>query len=200
MNLTSKTKALVLTCFAAFCLFTPFSATSLFSSEQVSHPRIGIVNFKECVEKSKIGKFEQSNFEGFKKQLEEILMEKEKSLTEISNKFNDPDYLDSLSAEAENELKHKFRSLNQELNQYQSQYYQALNQANFKIIQTINELIAKASKELAATKHIDLILNEESGFFYTSMLDVTADVIALMDQLFEKNMANAKTPALPQLP
>ncbi|MFQ5729127.1 MAG: OmpH family outer membrane protein, partial [Waddliaceae bacterium] len=81
--------------------------------------KIGLVNFKACVEKSKFGKQEQDNFEALKKQMEGVLEEKEKTLSEISTKFNDPDYLDSLSSEAEAELKHKFRSLNQELAQHQ---------------------------------------------------------------------------------
>ncbi len=75
--------------------------------------KVGVVNFKTCVEQSEMGKKEQANFESLKKQMEGVLEEKEKALNEIANKFNDPDYLDSLSPEAEAELKHKFRSLNQ---------------------------------------------------------------------------------------
>src|SRR3990167_4018615 len=74
------------------------SAASVQAAEAL---KIGVVNFKYCVENSKLGKEEQANFEGIKKKMEEVLEQKEKALTEIAGKFNDPDYLDTLSAEAE---------------------------------------------------------------------------------------------------
>src|ERR1700722_11582191 len=123
--------------------------------------KVGVVDFKTCVEKSKYGKKEQSNFDALKKQMEGVLEEKEKTLTEISQKINDPDYMDSLSNEAEAELKHKFRALSQELAQHQQQFYQLLNQANFKIVQALTESIAKASKTVAKEKGLDLVVHDE---------------------------------------
>ena len=88
--------------------------------------KVVYVDFKECVEGSKLGKQEQSTFENLKKQMEKALEEQEKTLTDLATKLNDTDYLDSLTPEAETELKRKFRALNQEMNQVQSQYYQTL--------------------------------------------------------------------------
>ncbi|NGX42261.1 MAG: hypothetical protein K940chlam7_00539 [Chlamydiae bacterium] len=146
---------------------------------------IGFVDFKKCVEQSKLGKQEQANFESMKKQMEDVLGEKEKSLSDISTKFDDPDYLDTLSPEAEAEMKHKFRNLNQELSQHQQQYYQILNQANFKIIQKISETINEASKTVAKDKSLDIILNEEGAFYYKDTLDVSADIVKVMDATFK---------------
>lgn len=161
------------------------SSVSVQASESLN---IAFVNFKTCVEKSKMGEQEQGNFENLKNQMEGVMEEKEKTLSEIAKKFNDPDYIDSLSADAEAELKHQFRNLNQELNQQQSQYYQALQQANFKIIQKITELITKASDEVAKSKGYDVILNEEGAFFNSSKLDISNEIIAVMDQMYEKEV------------
>ncbi len=143
--------------------------------------KVGVVDFKACVEKSKFGKKEQANFDALKKQMEGVLEEKEKALTEVSKKMNDPDYLDSLSPEAEAELKHKYRSLTQELAQHQQQFYQMLNQANFKIIQKITEEIGKASKSIAQAKGLDLIVHEESTFYFDKALDISNDIIKVLD-------------------
>jgi len=161
-----------------------FAAAPSLEAAQVNN--IGIVNFKICVENSKVGKKEQQHFESMKKQMEDMLVEKEKSLNEIATKFNDPDYLDSLSPEAEAEMKHKFRTLSQELQQHQNQYYQVLNQENFKIIQKIGEHITEASKVVAKNKNLDMVLNEEMAFFHTDALDISNDVVKVMDQLYKE--------------
>lgn len=157
--------------------------------------KIGVVNFKDVVEHSKYGKLEQSNFEMLKKQMESVLEDKEKALTEITNKFNDPDYIDSLSSEAELELKHKFRMINQEVGQIQAQYYQTLNQANMKILQKLNELVAKASTNIAKENSLDLILNDDGGFYYAPQLDISKKVIAALDMMYDAEMKiNASNP------
>lgn len=175
---------------AAFlCTITALGAadTKALPAASGSQVKIGIVNFKRAVEESKIGKKEQTNFDNLKKQMESVLEEKEKALNEITAKFNDPDYLDSLSAEAENELKHKFRSMSQDLSQIQSQYYQTLNQANMKILQKLNDLVAEASTKVAKDKGLDIILNDDGGFYFSNSLDTSKDVIEAMNQQFDKD-------------
>lgn len=159
--------------------------------------KIGVVNFKVAVEESKAGKLEQANFENLKKQMEAVLEEKEKSLTELAAKFNDPDYLDSLSSEAENELKHKFRTMNQDLTQIQNQYYQTLNQANMKILQKLNDHVAVAAAKFAKEKGYDLVINEDSIYFSQSVLDVTRPVIEMMNIDFDKEQKEAKNAPAP---
>jgi outer membrane protein len=154
--------------------------------------KIAIVDFKTCVEKSKLGKQEQANFDALKKQMETILEEKEIALNDLAGKFNDMDYLDSLSPDAEAELRRKFRALNQELTQQQSQYYQALNQANIKIIQKITDVIAEASKEIARKHKIDLVLNEDGAFYKIADLDISNLVITSMDEKYDKETKEMK--------
>lgn len=166
--------------------------------EQMKPLRIALVNFKTCVEKSKLGQKEQAKFEAMKKQMETILMEKEKALTEVATKFNDIDYLDSLSPEAEAELKKQYRTLNQEFNQQQNQFYQSLSQTNVAVIQKLTEAVTKASEEVAKKNQIDLVLNEDSCFYNAPALDISALVVAVLDESFEKDNKDAK-PGAPSL-
>lgn len=160
--------------------------------------KIRVVNFKTCVETSKQGQQEQGSFEALKKQMESVLSDKEKSLNEIAAKFEDPDYLDSLSPEAETEIKRKFRSLNQELTQLQNQYYQALNQTNVKVVQKLTDIVNEASKVVAKQNGFDLVFSDESAFFAAPDLDISTMVVAAMDQKFEELKAKEKeNPAKP---
>lgn len=163
-----------------------FSSINAANEDSGKAPVIRMINFKNCVEQSKMGKQEQASFEGLKKQMENVLEEKEKVLNEINAKATDPDYLDSLSPEAETELKRKFRTLSQEIMQLQNQYYQALSQTNMKVLQKLNEVVVKASEKIAQQEKIDLIYNEESTFFYSPKLDISSKVVAIMDEMFEK--------------
>ncbi|KAF3362020.1 putative Skp-like protein [Chlamydiales bacterium STE3] len=148
--------------------------------------KIGMINFKRCVEDSKIGKQEQDTFEAMKKKLEDVLEEKDKELSALAEKLNDPDQLDLMSAEAETELKRKFRALSQEMSQMQTQYYQSLQQTNFKIVQGLSENVGTAAEQVAKEENYDLLLNDEGAFFYNKALDVSSKVTAKMDQLFDE--------------
>jgi len=150
---------------------------------------IRTVNFNTCVDTSKLGKLEKANFEALKKQMEGILGDKEKTLNEIAEKFEDPDHLDSLSPEAETEMRHDFRNKNQELTQLQSQYYQALNQTNMKVVQKLTEIVNGTAATVAKQNGIDLILSEESYFFAIPELDISPMVVTIMDQLFDEAKA-----------
>jgi outer membrane protein len=160
------------------------------------------VNFATCVSDSKLGKQEQASFENLKKQMSSLLEDTEKQLNDLAAKFNDPEYLDGLSPEAEEELKVKFRTLNEELGRYQNQYYQVMNQANGRIIQTLSTSINTASEKVAKDKKLNMVVNKDACFYYTPALDVTTSVIAEMDKNFAQDSkkqatAEAEAPAAP---
>lgn len=178
-------KKFILTAAAAFALV----------SMDLAAAQYGFVNFKDVLEKSKLGQQEQAAFESLKEQMEKVLQEKDKELNEIASKFNDPDYIDTLSPEAENDLKHKFRTLSQELNEKQGQFYQALQQAQVKIMAKLAEYVSKASEKLAKDKKLDAVFNQDATFFWNKDLNVSADVIKEIDAIFEKEAKEA--PAKP---
>lgn len=143
--------------------------------------KIAIVDLKVCAELSKLGKKEQEGFEALRKQMESVLGEKEKVLTDLNTKLNDADYLDSLTLEAETELKRKFRTLSQEAAQLQQQYMQMLQQANFKVVQNLTDSVTTASQTLAKKEGYDLLLNKEIAFYAADTLDISKQVVGIMD-------------------
>jgi len=155
----------------------------------------GIVNFASCITDSKLGKQEQASFESLKNQMVGLLQDTEKQLGEISTKLNDSEYLDGLSPEAIDELKAKFQMLSEELNRYQNQYYQVLNQANMRIIQTVSNSINLASEKVAKDKKLAMIVNKEACFFFNPQLDITSVVISEMDRVFDQEAKKAAATA-----
>ncbi len=161
---------------------------------------IGIVNFSTCVAESKLGKQEQASFEALKNQMGSLMQDTEKKLQEVSAKFNDPEYMDGLSPEGEEKLKTEFKALNEELGRYQNQYYQVLNQANMKIVQTVHADINAAAERIAKEKKLSMIVNKDACFFYNPQLEITTLVVAEMDKNFkepEKVAAPLPTNAAP---
>ena len=155
-------------------------------------PLIGVVNFANCVTESKCGKKEQENMENLRRQMASLIEGTEKELQEISAKFDDTEYLDSLSPKAEEELKIKHQALQEDLGRYQQQFYQVLNHANYQMVQKISGTIAQAAEKVAKSKHLDYVMNREACFYTRSDLDVTNLVIAEMDRTFEIDAKSAK--------
>ncbi|MBI5274545.1 MAG: OmpH family outer membrane protein [Chlamydiales bacterium] len=153
-----------------------------------------IVDFASCVQESKYGKREQESFESLRKQLHAILDDAEKQLNDVASKLQDQDYIDSLSPNGEQELRMKFQALSEELNRYQSQYYQILQQANMRIIQSIAMQINHASEAVAKNKKIPIVINKEAAFYYDPTLDITKSVISQMDKDFEIAEKEGKLP------
>jgi len=148
---------------------------------------VGIVNFSTCMSESKLGLQEQKSFDSLKEQMTSLIEDTEKQLNEITAKFNDAEYMDGLSPEAEEEMKTKYHALNEEIGRYQNQFYQVMQQANMKIMQTLAANIQEASEKVAKNKKLTMVMNKEACFFAAPTLDVTNLVIAEMDLAFEKN-------------
>lgn len=146
---------------------------------------IAVVNFTTCVQESKFGKKEQENFDNLRKQMVSMIEESQKELQELSQKLEDTDYLDSLSPKAEEELKMKFQTKNQDIARIQNQYYQMLQQANMQVMQKLNENVSKASEAVALKKNLGVVMNKEACFYYKPSLEVTKLVIDEMDKNYE---------------
>jgi outer membrane protein len=154
----------------------------------------GVVNFSTCIFESKYGKQEQEGFESVKAQMTNLIEDMEKQINEITEKFNDPDYMDSLAPEAEAELKAKYQSMMEEHGRYQNQFYQVMNQVNMKLIQTMSNHINQASETVAKNQQIPLVINKESCFFYDEKYDITSAVIDSMDKTYEVENKDKKKP------
>lgn len=166
---------------------------------------VGVVNLKQCVEKSKLGQQEKSRLESLKKQMTESLEKTEKELTDLAKKLEDEDHLDSLSPAAEEELKGRFQQLNEEFVHTQNQYLQLLNQANYRMLQTIHDSVAAASEEVLKERDLNFILSKDAVYAMKKSLDITQEVIERMDRTYEKNQKNPEPapsapPAAPPTP
>ena len=163
------------------------AALSLVAGTAVAqdNPFLGVVNFSSCITDSKYGKKEQENLENLRKQMASLIENTEKELKEIATKFEDTEYLDSLSPKAEEELKVKFQTLQEDLGRYQNQFYQVLNHANYQMVQKLSASISSAAEKVAKSKKLDYVINKEACFYIRPDLDVTPFVINEMDKTFE---------------
>jgi len=159
---------------------------------------IGIVNFTNCITESKVGKKEQESPENIKTQMPTLIKDIENQLNDISTKFSDPDYLDGLTPEGENEQKMKFQALKEEYDRYQNQFYQVMQQANMKLVQTVSSYVNSATDKIAKNKNLALVVNKDACFSFRESFDITQDVIFEMDKVFdEMEKQTAKAPAKP---
>jgi outer membrane protein len=169
-------------------LFALLLAGSAFAADN----SLGVVNFTTCITDSKPGKKEQENMENIRNQMASLIEETEKEIKELSAKFEDTEFLDSLSPKAEEEMKLKYQTLQDDLGRYQNQYYQVLQHAQYQLIQKMSGNIAKAAETVAKERKLDYVINKEACFYIRSDLDVTNSVIAEMDKSFETQSKAAK--------
>lgn len=175
-------------------LLTSALAATLVAGAPLSAETIitGVVNPGTCFAESKHGKKEQESFEQLRKEMASKVEETESQLKEIVSKFEDSEYMDSLSPKAEEEMKAKYSALQEEMGRFQNQFYQVLNYAHHQMTQKVNQAIAVAAKQVAEKNKLDYVVSKELCFYVRSDLDVTTQVIAEMDKKFE---IEAKTKA-----
>lgn len=148
-------------------------------------PVIGVVNFATCITDSKAGKKEQENFESIRKHMADLMEDADKELKDIASKFDDPEYLDSLSPKAEEDLRSKFQTRQEDLARYQYQFNQMMSQAQMQMIHKMNSMISKAAEKIANEKHLDYVMNKEACFYIRPDFEVTSLVISELDKGFE---------------
>ena len=143
---------------------------------------IGVVDFRKAIEDSKVGKQEQNSLEALRKQLSSGVEGVEKELSDLMRKLRDPDYLDSLSPDAEEQMKMRYQQLMQEMQQQQQQAYQIMSQAEYRFVNEMTVEVQRAAKVIAGKKHLELVVREDGVFYYEPDMDITREVIAEMDK------------------
>lgn len=159
------------------------SATGLLKASEAEAKKIGVANFAQCVADSKYGRKEQESLENLKNQMQSLVQDTEKNLREVAGKLQDPEHLDGLSPEGEQELRAKFAALQEEMAKYQNQYYQVLNQANMKMVQTMGGRIAAASEKVAKDHGFSFVINKDACFYFDA--DVTSLVLSELDHNYD---------------
>jgi len=161
-------------------------ASSKQEPKQESKQEIGIVNFTSCITDSKLGKKEQEALENVKNQMTALIKDIETQLTDISAKMSDRDFVDGLSPEGEQEIQMKFQTLREEHDRYQGQFYQVMQQANMKLVQTVSSYVNTATDKIAKAKNLSLVVNKDACFSFRDHFDITHEVITEMDRLFDE--------------
>ncbi|MCH9631300.1 MAG: hypothetical protein S4CHLAM37_13220 [Chlamydiia bacterium] len=156
---------------------------------------IGIVNFATCVTESKLGKQEQEAMENIKNQMAHLIKDIEEQLQDLTGKLSDSDFLDGLSPEGEQELKMKYGQLREEHERYQQQFYQVMQQANMKLVQTVSSYVNAATGKIAKAKKLSLVVNKDACFSFDETFDITQVVIEEMDKSFDELQAQAVSKA-----
>lgn len=147
--------------------------------------RVGVVNYTTCMENSCLGKDESSKLESLRNEMVSMMDEKQKAFQEISEKLGNPDYMDTLSPEADKELHAKAKALAEELQYLSFQTNQAFQQAQEKMIQNVVGEIQKASEYIAREKNLDFILNKDGCCYFKKPADITPLVIKELDRHYQ---------------
>ncbi len=163
-------------------LYTLAIGAVLASSTLMGATKVGVVDFRKTIEDSKLGKQEQNSLEALRKQLQGTVEGIEKELNELVRKLRDPDYLDSLSPDAEEQMKMRYQTLMQEMQQQQQQAYQIMSQAEYRFVNEVSVEVARASSIVAKEQDIDIVLREDAVFFSKDDMDITREVINEMDK------------------
>jgi outer membrane protein len=164
-------------------------AFGLYASEDA---RIGVVNFSSCVSESKAGIKEQEKISNIGKQMSSMIEETEKEIKEMSAKFEDTNYLDNLSPKAEEEMKLKYQTLQEDLARYQAQFNQVMQHAQHQAVYSLNRLINKSSEPVAKEKKLSCVVNSEFCFYVNPDLDITESVIKEMDKIYDAKSEEEK--------
>ena len=146
----------------------------------------GVINFETCVTESKYGKQEQEAYEQIKNQMMTLMSDIEKQVKDLMDKRNNPEIMDALSPEADQEMQSRIQSLTEEYYRYRSQAENVMGQAQRKMYQTLAAHVAKASETVAKQKKLSTVLNKEALFYYPPKDDITKLVIDEMDKDFAK--------------
>jgi outer membrane protein len=155
---------------------------------RAAEPRPGVVDFRACMEDSKYGRQEISSIEAMQNQMVNQMEAMQKELQEIANKLQDPEFRDSISPETEEQYNLKGQQLAQELSRSQQIFQRMLQEAQMKMVQVMSMHIMRASQIVAASKKLDMVVNQEAIFYFPSTADVTTDVVAEMNKLYDQEV------------
>lgn len=155
----------------------------------------GIVNPTICMEKSKFASAKRGEIETFGKELQVKLETLHKEYKEVEEKLKNTEYVDSITPEAEKALENEKAAKAQKFGMAQSEFSQMMQQKQMEFYQALQESIGEASQQIAQEKKFDNIASKDLFFFFDEKLDVTDEVIAKMDELYESKQIEAKKAA-----
>ena len=156
----------------------------IFSSITNAQEKVVYLDINYLLSQSEVGKYVNSklkkindkNIEEFKK-VELNIKSSEENLLKQKNILKKEDYEKKLS-----NLKIKYKSYKDQRKKKNDELTQLRNKAGNEILNHINEILAKYSKN----KSISLVIEKKNVVIGKSDLDVTSDVLSLLDEKIKK--------------
>jgi outer membrane protein len=144
-----------------------------------SEEQIAYLDLDKIVSNTKAGKSIISNLEKSKKSALAKFEKKEKELKKIENDINKQKNILS-----EEELKKKLVEFRKEINIFQTDRQNVINQFNKKKINEFNNFFKKITpiiQSYVSEKNIDIVLDRKNIFVASKKNDITQEIIKLID-------------------
>jgi len=144
-----------------------------------SEEQIAYLDLDKIVSNTKAGKLIISNLEKSKKSALTKFEKKEKELKKIENDINKQKNILS-----EEELKKKLVEFRKEINIFQTDRQNVINQFNKKKIDEFNNFFKKITpiiQSYVSEKNIDIVLDRKNIFVGSKKKDITQEIIKLID-------------------
>jgi len=144
-----------------------------------SEEQIVYLDLDNIVSNTKAGKLIISNLEKSKKKTLAKFEKKEKELKKIENDINKQKNILS-----EEELKKKLVEFRKEINIFQTDRQNVINQFNKKKVEEFNNFFKKITpiiQSYVSEKNIDIVLDRKNIFVASKKKDITQEIIKLID-------------------
>ena len=156
----------------------------IFSSISYGQEKIVYLDINFLLTQSEVGKYVNSNLkkindknnEEFKK-IEMNIKSSEEKLIKQKNILKKEDYENKIS-----DLKNEFKSYQEQRKKKNAELTQLRNNAGTEILKYINEILTKYSKN----KSISLIIEKKNVVIGKTDLDVTSDILSLLNKKVKK--------------
>ena len=156
----------------------------IFSSIAYGQEKIVYLDINFLLSQSEVGKYVNSNLkkindknnEEFKK-IELSIKSSEEKLIKQKNILKKEDYENKIS-----DLKNEFKSYQEQRKKKNAELTQLRNNAGTEILKHINEILTKYSKN----KSISLIIEKKNVVIGKTDLDVTSDILSLLNKKVKK--------------
>ena len=116
----------------------------------------GIVNFLHCMKESKYGKREKEKFDRLEEHMISLITDHDKQYNDVMSRLSDPEFVDSLSPEGEQELRSRVQTVGEELSRYREQYAQVMQRANMQYVQMLSQHVQQAAAVVAKTRSLQM--------------------------------------------
>ena len=156
----------------------------IFSSVCYAQEKIVYLDINYLISQSEVGKHVNSNLKKINdennkefKKVELEIQSKEQSLLKQKNILKKEDYEKKIS-----DLKNKYNSYQEQRNKKNAELTQLRNKAGNEILNHINEILTEYSKR----ESISLIIEKKNVVIGKSDLDVTSDILSLLNNKIKK--------------